>query len=63
MGKIKPNTLFKADNAVELHCGLKQCYADAPMGCCNGITNEKNYGYIYIILYNICFMFTKTDSV
>ena len=28
MGKIKPNTLFKADNAVELHCGLKQCWID-----------------------------------
>ena len=34
-----------------------------PLGRCNEIINEKNYDYIYIILYSICFMFTKTNSI
>ena len=38
-GKIKPNTVFKADNADKLRCGLKQCYVDCPVG--NGVLNME----------------------
>ena len=46
-----------------LECLLNNLFDITPAGRCNGIINEKNYDYIYIILYSICFMFTKTDSI
>ena len=43
--------------------GKKILLLPVPLERCKGIINEKNYDYIYIMLYSIYFMFTKTDSI